>query len=34
MGLEEYAFEAVVLRHPESFSPQAVAISRERLEKP
>ena len=32
MGLEEYAFEAVILRHPESFSPQAVEISRKRLE--
>ncbi len=31
MGLKEFAFEAVILRHPESFSPEAVARSRERL---
>lgn len=31
MGLHDYAFEAVVLRHPESFSAEAVAISRERM---
>lgn len=31
MGLQDYAFEAVVLRHPESFSAEAVAISRERM---
>ncbi len=32
MGLESYSFEAVVLRHPESFSPEAAARSRDRLE--
>ena len=32
MGLKEFAFEAVILRHPEHFSPEAVARSRERLE--
>jgi hypothetical protein len=31
MGLKEFAFEAVILRHPESFSPEALARSRERL---
>ncbi len=31
MGLKEFAFEAVILRHPEHFSPEAVARSRERL---
>jgi hypothetical protein len=31
VGLQRHAFEAVVLRHPESFSPEAVASSRERL---
>jgi len=31
MGLEEHAFEAVILRHPEVFSQEAVDISRERL---
>lgn len=31
MGLAEYAFEAVILRHPSAFSPQAVAQSKERL---
>jgi len=31
MGLEEMAFEAVVLRHPSSFTEQAVMASRERL---
>jgi hypothetical protein len=31
MGLQDYAFEAVILRHPESFSPAAVQRSRERL---
>ena len=33
MGMEDMAFEAVVLRHPESFSPEAVAASKERLRK-
>jgi hypothetical protein len=32
MGLEDYAFENVILRHSELFSEQAVSISRERLE--
>lgn len=31
MGLQEYAFEAVILRHPDLFSPDAVARSRERM---
>lgn len=31
MGLKEFAFEAVILRHPEHFSPEAVTRSRERL---
>ena len=31
MGMEDMAFEAVVLRHPDLFSPQAVARSKERL---
>ena len=33
MGMEDMAFEAVVLRHPDSFSAAAVAASRERLER-
>jgi hypothetical protein len=31
MGMEDMAFEAVVLRHPEAFSADAVERSRERL---
>ncbi|MGU3794011.1 hypothetical protein [Vibrio parahaemolyticus] len=31
MGLEEFAFEAVILRYPELFSDQAVQKSRERM---
>ena len=31
MGLEEHAFEAVILRHPEVFSDEAVDVSRKRL---
>lgn len=31
MGLQDYAFEAVVLRYPGSFSAEAVAISRQRM---
>ncbi len=31
MGLEDYAFEAVILRHPEVFSPAAVAHSQARI---
>ena len=31
MGLKEFAFEAVILRHPESFSPEAIARSHTRL---
>jgi hypothetical protein len=32
MGLEKMAFEAVVLRHPEMFSEEAVLRSRKRLQ--
>lgn len=32
MGLENYAFEAVILRHPDLFSPEAVQISQERMD--
>ncbi len=32
MGLGDYAFEAVVLRHPERFTAEAVAQSIERME--
>lgn len=31
MELESYAFEAVILRHPNSFSPSAVQRSQERV---
>ena len=31
MGMQDKAFEAVVLRHPDVFSPEAVARSKERL---
>ncbi len=31
MGLEDFAFEAVILRHPELFSEAAVKKSRERM---
>ena len=31
MGLEQHAFEAVILRHPEVFSDEAILISKERL---
>ena len=31
MGLEAYAFEAVILRYPELFSESAVEISRQRM---
>lgn len=31
MGLQDYAFEAVILRHPESFSREAVIRSQERI---
>ncbi len=31
MGLMDYAFEAVILRHPETFSEEAIAMSRQRL---
>lgn len=31
MGLKEYAFESVILRHPSAFSAEAVARSKERL---
>ena len=33
MGLEDYAFEAVILRHPDVFSPAAVAHSQARISK-
>ncbi|MGE3779677.1 MAG: hypothetical protein AB7F89_20975 [Pirellulaceae bacterium] len=33
MGLQEHAFEAVILRHPELFSTEAVERSRERMQK-
>lgn len=33
LGLEEYAFEAIVIRHPDYFTEAAVAKSHERLEK-
>lgn len=33
MGLGEMAFEAVVLRHPQAFSAEAVEASRTRLQK-
>lgn len=32
MGLEDYSFEAVVLRHPTSFSAEAIERSRNRLD--
>lgn len=32
MGLLDMAFEAVVLRHPDLFSTEAIAMSRERIE--
>ena len=32
MGLEDYAFEAVILRYPELFSDEAIRISTERIE--
>lgn len=31
LGLQDMAFEAVVLRHPDAFSPQAFAASQQRL---
>jgi len=31
MGLERYAFEAVILRHPQVFSAEAVERSRQRI---
>ena len=31
LGLEEYAFEAVILRHPAAFSQEAVQRSKERM---
>jgi hypothetical protein len=33
MGLERYAFEAVILRHPSSFSPAVVQRSQERVDR-
>jgi len=32
MGMQDFAFEAVVVRHPELFSPEAVAQARARVE--
>lgn len=32
MGLKEFAFEAVILRHPELFSDEAIAISEQRMQ--
>lgn len=32
MGLEEFAFEAVILRHPEVFSREAIEISKARMD--
>lgn len=32
MGLQEHAFEAVILRHPEAFTDEAIRISKMRLE--
>ena len=31
MGLQNYAFEAVILRHPELFSEEAIKHSRDRM---
>jgi len=31
MGLSEYAFEAVILRHPSAFSDAAIQRSKQRL---
>ena len=31
MGLEKFAFESVILRHPDVFSQEAVDVSRKRL---
>lgn len=31
MGLESFAFETVILRHPDKFSAEAVSISKERI---
>ena len=32
MGLEDYAFEAVIIRYPDVFSPEAVSNSKQRIE--
>jgi hypothetical protein len=32
MGLDDLTFEAVILKHPDVFSPEVVALSKERLE--
>ena len=34
MGLADFAFEAVVLRHPEQFSQEAVGRSKDRMREP
>ncbi|MER2511515.1 MAG: hypothetical protein ABTQ25_03680 [Nitrosomonas ureae] len=33
MGLDEYAFEAVILRHPSAFSAEAITRSKDRMNK-
>lgn len=33
MGLQDYAFEAVILRHRDLFSDEAIQISQERMDK-
>lgn len=33
MGLEDYAFENVIIRHPDLFSESAIKISKERIQK-
>ena len=32
MGMPDFLFEAVVIRHPKLFSQEAVALSKQRLE--
>jgi hypothetical protein len=34
LGMMDYAFEAVILRHPDVFSIEAVAISKQRIDAP
>ena len=33
MGLQDYAFEAVIVRHPKCFSPETVQRAKERITK-